>query len=231
MSVPKTTKLTLKRIVENLDAIPSNNNDFSKPKQMSPDQKKKLLQLSTMYENFGECLKNEEALMNAAKGITELCELAEAYALNECGEWFQEQIVQKDMQNLKKRVAEFQKIVKETYARMQQAGVAYQDIGHVLGRYYDLTGNKGSSQGYKETPGPQPLQQEGKSLKKKLSENTEALCGWCGKSLGHSSPTDLTSHGICDTCKANFMAGKESPEMIAYRQKKEAERKASGMNR
>jgi hypothetical protein len=97
--------------------------------------------------------------MNAAKGVTELCELAESYALNECGEWFQKEIVTKDMQNLKKRVTEFQKIVKETYARMQQAGVAYQDIGHVLGRYYDLNTNKGSDQQYQEKPGPQPLQE------------------------------------------------------------------------
>lgn len=161
MSVPKTQKLTLKRIIENLNEIP-NNGFGTEPPKMQPDQKKKLLQLSQMYENFGECLKNEEALMNSAKGITELCELAETYALNECGEWFQQEIVKKDMQNLKKRVGEFQKIVKETYARMQQAGVAYQDIGHVLGRYYDLKGNKGQDQQYQEVPGPQPLQEKQK---------------------------------------------------------------------
>ena len=164
MSVPKTQKLTLKRIVENLDQIP-NNGFGTEPPKMSPEQKKKLLQLSAMYENFGECFKNEEQLMNAAKGIAELCELAETYALNECGEWFQQEIVKKDMQNLKRRVQEFQKIVKETYARMQQAGVAYQDIGHVLGRYYDLKGNKGNDAKFQEVPGPQPLQQE--NLKKK----------------------------------------------------------------
>lgn len=167
MSVPKTQKLTLKRIVEALNEIP-NDGFGTKPPQMSPDQKKKLLQLSSMYENFGECLRNEEALMNAAKGITELCELAETYAVNECGEWFQKEIVVKDMQNLKKRVTEFQKIIKETYARLQQAGVAYQDIGHVLGRYYDLKGNKGSNQLYNPdvTPGPQPLQEKGSKKKK-----------------------------------------------------------------
>jgi hypothetical protein len=42
---------------------------------------------------------------------------------------------------------------------MQQAGVAYQDIGHVLGRYYDLKGVHGQGQ---ETPGPQPLQEKKK---------------------------------------------------------------------
>jgi len=43
--------------------------------------------------------------------------------------------------------------------------VGYQDIGHILGRYYDLKGNKGMAQQYKQVPGPQPLQE--KSVKKK----------------------------------------------------------------
>ena len=204
MSVPKTQKLTLKRIIENLNEIP-NNGFGTEPPKMQPDQKKKLLQLSQMYENFGECLKNEEALMNSAKGITELCELAETYALNECGEWFQQEIVKKDMQNLKKRVGEFQKIVKETYARMQQAGVAYQDIGHVLGRYYDLKGNKGQDQQYQEVPGPQPLQEK---QKKKITEG-EVICAWCKKKIRDFNGEGV-SHGVCKDCFDNWNKDAES---------------------
>ena len=318
MSIPLTTKLTLKRIVEAVQDGSLPDNGFGEPPpKMSSESKKKLMELSAMYEKFGECLKNEESLMNAAKGITELCELAESYALNECGEWFQQEIVKKDMQGLKKRVSEFQKIVKETYARMQQAGVAYQDIGHVLGRYYDLNGGgQGQDQ---QRPGPQTLQQESKKknickkckrpfasshpddafcgkcapggeepdydpyqdsdikkkvtplnegkricswckkdmgdwsgegdargmcpdcraiwkrsiptktppdstssqTRKKVTEGLEILCGWCGKGLGNSTDGGQ-SHGICQSCKANVLAGKETPEMEAYRKAKTA---------
>lgn len=159
MSIPRTSKVTLKRIVENLDKIPKDGFGTEPPK-LSGEQKRKLMELGTMYENFGECLKNEEALMNSAKGVTELCELAETYALNECGEWFQQEIVKKDMKELKRRVQEFQNVMKEAYARMQQAGVAYQDIGHTLGRYFDLNPNTGASQNFKQTSGPRPLEQE-----------------------------------------------------------------------
>ena len=158
---PKTTKLTLKRIVEAVQDGSLPDNGFGeKPAPMTPDKKKRLVDLAAKYEQFGECLQNEDALMNAAKGLTELCELAETYAVNECGEWFQKEIVSKDMKELKRRVGEFQKIVKEAHARMQQAGVGYQDIGHILGRYYDLKGNKGMDQKYNEVPGPQPLQEK-----------------------------------------------------------------------
>lgn len=137
MSIPKTTKFTMKRIVENLGKIPEKGFGQETP-QLSPDQKKRLMEMAAMFENFGEAIKNEEAIINSAKGLTELCELAESYALNECGDWFQQDIVKKDMQGLKKRIMEYGKIAKECYGRMQQLGVAYQDIGHVLGRYYDL---------------------------------------------------------------------------------------------
>jgi len=136
-TIPKTTKFTLKRIVESLGNIPPKGFEENTPK-LTPEQKSRLLELSAMYENMGECLQNEEALMNSAKSMTELCELAEMYAVNECGDWFQQDIVKKDMKELKKRVMEYTKIAKEGYARMQQLGVAYQDIGHILGRYYDL---------------------------------------------------------------------------------------------
>jgi hypothetical protein len=163
MSTPRTTKFTLKRIVENLGKIPDKGFG-EEAKQMTPEQKKRLMQMAQMFENFGQALRNEEALMNSAKGITELCELAETYALNECGDWFQQDIVKKDMKELKKRVMEFQKITKEAYARMQQLGVAYQDIGHVLGRYYDLKSPKKSA----DESGGQQVMAEGNKV-----------CAWC----------------------------------------------------
>lgn len=141
MSTPKTTKFTLKRIVENLGKIPSKGLGEETPK-LSNEQKKKLMDMASMYENYGEALRNEEAIVNSARAMTELCELAESYALNEAGDWFQQDIVKRDMKEVKKRVMEYGKLAKECYAKMQQLGVAYQDIGHVLGRYYDLKKKK-----------------------------------------------------------------------------------------
>jgi len=138
MSTPKTTKFTLKRIVENLGRIPEKGFGEETPK-LTPEQKRRLLEMSAMFEQFGESIKKEEEILNSAKSLTELCELAEIYALNECGDWFQQDIVKRDMKELKKRVMEYNKLAKESYSRMQQLGVTYQDIKHLLNRYYDLT--------------------------------------------------------------------------------------------
>ena len=60
---------------------------------------------------------------------------------------------------------------------------------------------------------------------KKVNEDLERVCGWCGKSMGVVSGSGTgQTHGICQSCKSDALAGKESPEMVAYRQKKAAER-------
>lgn len=149
-TIPKTTNFTLKRIIENLGNIPPQGFEENTPK-LTPEQKNKLQEMASNFENYGIAIQKEEAILNSAQGLTELCELAEMYAINECGDWFQQDIVKKDMKELKKRVMEYTKVAKEGYARMQQLGVAYQDIGHILGRYYDL---KKKSPVMSETPPP-----------------------------------------------------------------------------
>lgn len=149
MSTPKITKFTLKRIVENIGNIPNKGFSEETP-QLSTEQKKKLMDMASMFESFGQVLGQEDSIANSAKQMSEFCKLAEAYALNECGDWFQQEIVRKDMKSMKQKVQEYQKVAQECYARMQQLGVLYEDIKHVAGRYYDL-------QALKEAFGEQPV--------------------------------------------------------------------------
>lgn len=137
MSTPKLTELTLKRIVENLGSIPAKGFSEETPK-LSPEQKKKLMEMASMFEQFGEALGKEDAIMNSAKALSEFTNLAESYAVNECGDWFQQEIVKKDMKTMKQKVMEYQKNAQECYAKMQQLGVLYEDVRHIAQRYYDL---------------------------------------------------------------------------------------------
>jgi hypothetical protein len=209
MSIPKTTKFTLKRIVEGIQAGTIPNNGFGEEvKRLTPEQKNRLQEMASMFENFGECLNNEDAIVNSAKGLTELCELAEQYALNDCVDAFQRNIVEKDMKDMKKRVMEYTKIAKECYARMQQLGVSYQDIGHVLGRYYKLKPNTGMDQHYTDASSGQDTQ-----VMDEIGTMDEGntICSWCKKVIKKDSIDGSDdSHGICPKCAAEF----ESPHGI-----------------
>lgn len=137
MKLPKTTEFTLKRIVENLNNIPTNGFG-EKPKTLSQEQKTKLHNMAENFEQYGAALQNETAILDSARSLSELCELAETYAINECPDHFERKIIDRDMKECKKRVMEYQKIAQEAYSHMQQLSVGYQDIGHILGRYYSL---------------------------------------------------------------------------------------------
>ena len=136
-NTPTNTKLSLKKIVENLDKIPESGFN-EEPKKLSPEQKHKLMEMACMFEKYGEVFKKETAIIESTKAMEELCNLAETYALNECGDCFQQDVVRKDMINMKKRLSEYGKVAKECYSKMQQLNVAHSDIGHILGRYYNL---------------------------------------------------------------------------------------------
>jgi len=135
-NTPKTTEFTLKRIVENLDKIPNKGFSEETPK-LSTEQKKKLMEMASVFESFGSVLGREDEIANSAKTLSEFCNLAESYAINECGDWFQQEIVKKDMKSMKQKVMEYQKEAQECYARMQKLGVLYEDIKHVVDRYYN----------------------------------------------------------------------------------------------
>lgn len=201
MSIPKTTKFTLKRIVEGIQAGTIPNNGFGEEvKRLTPEQKHRLQEMASMFENFGECLNNEDAIVNSAKGLTELCELAEQYALNECGDAFQRNIVEKDMKDMKKRVMEYTKIAKECYARMQQLGVSYQDIGHVLGRYYKLKPNTGMDQHYTDASTGQDTQvMDEEETSDKVSDSSPKTCKKCGKKF----IPNYGEYNRCPNCLGN----------------------------
>jgi len=138
MSTPKNNKLSLKQIVENFDKISTTTGFDNEPKKLTPEQKKRLMEMASQFEKFGEVFKNEAAILESTKNMTELCELASNYAIHECGDCFQTDIIKKDFANVNKRISEHTKIAKECYAKMQQLRVAHEDIGNTLSRYYNL---------------------------------------------------------------------------------------------
>lgn len=136
----KTQELTLKRIVENLDKMPSKLSQLrgeDTPK-LTSEQKKKLLQMVSNYNQYGEALRKEQDIVDAANKISELSELAETYAVNESGDWFQSEIVKRDFKQFKNSAVAFKKYAKECQQKMQQLNALYEDMGHVLQRYYEI---------------------------------------------------------------------------------------------
>ena len=92
-------------------------------------------------KNFGivgKQLYNNNNIVEIAKQLSEIAESAHTHILGEESDWFDKISVNKNMKTLKGSVVEFQKTAKEAQALNQRMTALYEDIGHVLNRYYDI---------------------------------------------------------------------------------------------
>ena len=92
-------------------------------------------------KNFGivgKQLYNNNNIVEIAKQLSEIAESAHHHILGEQDDWFDKISVNKNMKSLKGSVVEFQKAAKEAQALNQRLTALYEDMGHVLNRYYDI---------------------------------------------------------------------------------------------
>ena len=86
----------------------------------------------------GKSLYNNNNIMETAKQLADVAESAHNHILGEQDDWFDKISVNKNMKTLKGSVVEFQKAAKEAHMLNQRMTALYEDIGHVLNRYYDI---------------------------------------------------------------------------------------------
>jgi len=90
------------------------------------------------YGIVGKSLYNNKNIIEVAKQLAEIAESAHNHILGEQDDWFDRISVNKNMKTLKGSVVEFQKAAKEAHQLNQRMTALYEDIGHVLNRYYEI---------------------------------------------------------------------------------------------
>jgi len=91
------------------------------------------------YGIVGKQLYNNSNIMEIAKQVSHIAEQAHSHVLSETDDWFDQVSVNKNMQSLKKRVSEFQKTAQESHQLNQRLTGLYEDMGHILNRYYEIS--------------------------------------------------------------------------------------------
>ena len=92
-------------------------------------------------KNFGivgKQLYNNNNIVEISKQLAEIAESAHHHILGENDDWFDKVSINKNMKHLKGSVVEFQKTAKEAHMLNQRLTGLYEDIGHVLNRYYEI---------------------------------------------------------------------------------------------
>lgn len=134
MKLPQKTEISLKHIVENMNAIPTQMGQ-QKP-EMTPEQKRALKEMAYMFNEYGNAFRDEQKIMDAAKAIGQFMELAETYAVTKGVDVFQENIIKQNFAEAKKKAQQLMKLAQECYVRKQQLGILFDDVHHIVSRYY-----------------------------------------------------------------------------------------------
>ena len=91
------------------------------------------------YGIVGKSLYNNSNILEVAKQLSKIAEDAHSHIIGEQDDWFDKVSINKNMQGLKKNVSEFKKAAVEAHQLNQRLTGLYEDIGHVLNRYYDIS--------------------------------------------------------------------------------------------
>ena len=90
------------------------------------------------YQRIGKSIYSSGGILETAKQLTKIAQSAHNHILGENDDWFDKVSVNRNMKALKTNVAEFKKAAKESHILNQRLTGLYEDIGHVLNRYYDI---------------------------------------------------------------------------------------------
>ena len=131
------------------------------------------------FNIVGKSLYNNSNIMEIAKQVSHIAEQAHTHVLGETDDWFDQVSVNKNMQSLKKRVAEFKKAAGEAHQLNQRMTGLYEDMGHILNRYYDITEDAGDmdNDGIQEPDDEEYKDNKDKAIKQAMKKETKEAPG------------------------------------------------------
>ena len=135
------------------------------------------------FSRLGEMIYREGSLRDVAKGLAELAEKARIATLQETDDWFDKVSVKRNMKELGSLANSFIKVAKESNALQRRMETLYEDMGNILGRYYEIK-DTGSIQ-EKEVKNLDKPQSGGKEEYQKFFNDAM-------KKFGVSSPDELS---------------------------------------
>lgn len=113
-----------------------NENQENRP--LSNEVKKHFLEIVSTYNKYQEMMDRKSDLATVAETLGGITEAARTLAIHEGDDWFDKHTIKRNMSELDKLGKEFDKCAKEATSLDQRLGGLYEDMGHILSRYYKM---------------------------------------------------------------------------------------------
>jgi hypothetical protein len=106
--------------------------------QLPSELKKHFLEIISTYGQHRESMNRKSDIRQVAETLGGIADAAQEYTLREGGDWFDRVTIKRNMNELKKLQSAFEKESIEAKAQEQRLESLYEDMGHVLGRYFEI---------------------------------------------------------------------------------------------
>jgi len=113
-------------------------NETEEFQQLPTELKRHFLEIISTYNQHREGMSRKSDIMQIAETLGGIADAAQEYTLREGGDWFDRVTIKRNMTELKKFQAAFEKEAQEATAQEQRLEALYEDMGHVLGRYFEI---------------------------------------------------------------------------------------------
>lgn len=111
--------------------------ETEKPK-MTKEEKKAFLEAVSQYHKLGEMVYRNNQLSELSETLSNIVTTAENLTMQESEHWFDNVTVSRHMKQLQEAFKVFEKTAGEMSGMQQRLEAAYEDIGTVLNKYYNV---------------------------------------------------------------------------------------------
>jgi hypothetical protein len=134
---------------------------------MTKEEKRAFVEAVAAYRQLGEMISHKGNISEIHDSIKGIVENANNLTLKETGDWFDRVTVQRHMKSMNESFKVFSNTIKEVSTLQQRLESSYDEIGEVLGKYYEIKeGNEfGAERAKAIANGDDSFEVDGKSYK------------------------------------------------------------------
>ena len=103
---------------------------------LSSEVKRHFLEIVSTYNKYQESMDRKSDITQVAETLGGITEAARTLAIKEAGDWFDKHTVRRNMNELDKLGKQCDKVAGEARSLDQRMAGLYEDMGHILSRYY-----------------------------------------------------------------------------------------------
>ena len=162
---------------------------------------KELVSSIQNYGSLGEHIYGKGSLKETAQTLSQMAEGAAQHTLSETEDMFDKVTVSRNMKELKGLSGQFSKVSSEAHALQERMSGLYEDMGNILGRYYEIG------------EGEEKVKSEDSAPDFKEDDGYKAFFQKALKKWGVSSPAELEDSDkkeFYDYVDRNWKADKET---------------------